>query len=47
MVHFATSYACLTAGLGKPYDMIKNNISQLSSVCCCDIPVSAITNFKG
>lgn len=47
MVHFATSYACLTAGLGKPYDMIKNNISQLSSVCCCDIPVSAITNSKG
>ncbi|THX81008.1 hypothetical protein D6D05_04324 [Aureobasidium pullulans] len=31
MVHFATSYACLTAGLGKPYDMIRNNISQLSS----------------
>ena len=32
LAHFATSYTCLTAGLGKPYDMIKENIGQLSSV---------------
>lgn len=32
LAHFAASYTCLTAGLGKPYDMIKANIGQLSSV---------------
>jgi hypothetical protein len=32
MAHFAASYTCLTAGLGKPYDMIKSNLDQLNSV---------------
>ena len=32
MAHFAASYTCLTAGLGKPYDMVKDNIGQLNSV---------------
>lgn len=32
LVHFATSYACLTAGMGKPYDLITDNLSRLSSV---------------
>jgi hypothetical protein len=32
MAHFAASYTCLTAGLGKPYDMIKGNLDRLSSV---------------
>lgn len=32
MAHFAASYACLTAGLGKPYEMIKEHIDRLSSV---------------
>ena len=32
LVHFATSYASLTAGLGKPYDMLTGSLSQLSSV---------------
>jgi hypothetical protein len=32
MAHFAASYACLTAGLGKPYDMIKGNLDRLNSV---------------
>ncbi|KAH0386983.1 hypothetical protein KCU92_g2212, partial [Aureobasidium melanogenum] len=31
IAHFAASYACLTAGLGKPYDMIKEHINRLSS----------------
>ncbi|KAK6002844.1 hypothetical protein QM012_001594 [Aureobasidium pullulans] len=31
IVHFAASYACLTAGLGKPYDMIKEHIGRLNS----------------
>ncbi|CAD0111909.1 unnamed protein product [Aureobasidium uvarum] len=31
IAHFAASYACLTAGLGKPYDVIKENIGRLSS----------------
>lgn len=32
MAHFAASYTCLTAGLGKPYDMIKGDLDRLNSV---------------
>lgn len=32
LAHFAASYTCLTAGLGKPYNMIKENVGRLSSV---------------
>jgi hypothetical protein len=32
MAHFAASYACLTAGLGKPYDMIKGDLDRLNFV---------------
>ncbi|KAG9943998.1 hypothetical protein KCU85_g8255, partial [Aureobasidium melanogenum] len=31
MAHFAASYACLTAGLGKPYPMIEEHTHRLSS----------------
>lgn len=32
LTHFAASYSCLTAGQGKPYDMIKENLRRLNSV---------------
>jgi hypothetical protein len=32
MAHFAASYTCLTAGLGKPYDVIKGSLDRLNSV---------------
>lgn len=42
MAHFAASYSCLTAGLGKPYDMIEGNLGRLNSVCSSDMSVLTI-----
>jgi hypothetical protein len=33
LVHLAISYACLSAGLGKPWSMINGDIGRLDSVC--------------
>jgi hypothetical protein len=42
MAHFAASYTCLTAGLGKPYDVIERNLGRLNSVCSNDVSVLMI-----
>jgi hypothetical protein len=44
MAHFAASYTCLTAGLGKPYDMIKGNSDRLNSVGTEDWKASMFTS---